>query len=299
MTKAGLGVAYSRGGRSAVVEGPVRLHDSHRTYALTEQNDTYGWAVDRRAPYYEQQVHRNPDKVLAGIPRVLEGNTEAQQSGSSSLSSVVIQPTARSRCIIGRQRNAMIPKSKPIQTTPPEAEKERRELTHPSLRSGCETCVESKRSDNPHRQQGGADVEGLPVVGFDNACASLVEGRKDTEATFKTVYHRSSSMAAINHLKEVTGSLIHVIPEAIKEWGHTESVLRCQQEPAEIKLQREVIARRQYNKTIPQQPPRHAHGSLGGIERATQEIDIQLRTNHVVTVANLYMTQMELSTHGW
>lgn len=193
-TEAGLSVVCFCDGRCSVVEGLVQLQDCQRTYALTEQNGTHWRFVYRGVLCHEQQVHRKPDTLLAGIPRVVGGGTELQQSLSSSSSSVAIQPT---------------------NSVSFDEEKERHAFNHLPLRSWRKACAERKGSDGPHRQQCVEDAGGQPVVGFDHACVSLVEGRKDRGATFKTV--RSSNMAAIKQPKEVTNVLIRFVLEAIEE----------------------------------------------------------------------------------
>lgn len=109
------------------------------------------------------------------------------------------------------------------------------------------------------------------MVGFNHAFVSLAEGRKDTEIAFGTVYdYRSSSMAATTHSKEVTDVLVRFALETIEEWGHADSVLSCQQEPAEIKLHREIIRPRRCRKiSHSKRFGIHTVGRLGGAERVT------------------------------
>ena len=58
--------------------------------------------------------------------------------------------------------------------------------------------------------------------------------------------------------------------------GVFESVLMCQNEPAEIALQNAVVRTKQF-KTVPRNTPRYSHGSLGNCVSAIKEVEKQIR----------------------
>ena len=150
-------------------------------------------------------------------------------------------------------------------------------VTHLPHRSWCPVCVESRSRDRPHRLVADRSERGVPEVHFDYGFL----GNRDEEETQAIQVARDvrSQMLFAHHVPRKGMASEHGAEELIKDLsrlGHAKVILKSDQEPALVAIQKEV-ARRREKETILENSPKGDSKANGVAERAVQAFAEQFR----------------------
>ena len=144
--------------------------------------------------------------------------------------------------------------------------------------------MSGRAADDPHRRLQNARGSGLDVASFDHCDISAEVGVFNKKLKFEVlVSHRSGAVAALEGAKKVTEHVVRFVCDMLETGCSGVCVLKCQNEPAVIALQNDVVRTRQF-KTIPRNTPMCSHGSLGHWESAIKEVEKQM----CVTLFRMY-----------
>ena len=170
---------------------------------------------------------------------------------------------------------------------PSESERSMHELTHIPFRSWCPHCVRGRGKSNPHSSkpvsEGGTDK--MPTIEIDYCFQ-----KKEEEARhITTLVLKESPSGCIGSIvapsKGRDDYVVRRIIQTMKQWGNqkVKIIVKSDGEPAIKALVRLVQQRREIERTIDsdtsnagtiiEEAPKNDSASLGGAEKAVQEVE--------------------------
>ena len=162
---------------------------------------------------------------------------------------------------------------------PTQKEVDEHNLTHVPYRNWCPHCVKGRGKDLDHRRNVDEDHR-VKEFSFDYCFPGDDQGKKITILVGR---ERVSGMvmASVVPVKGTSGQFAAMrVMSFIRECGAAEAdiILKSDQEPAIETLIRDVATSRGARLTMMEQSPVGSSGSNGGVERAVQSVEGQLRT---------------------
>ena len=162
---------------------------------------------------------------------------------------------------------------------PSEEEVRRHQLTHLPYAAWCRTCIAAKARDRPHRQGGGGDREGVPVVELDYAYLAVAESCARATVLVAATKDSGYAMARVVQVKgRGDATAVQAVLRFLLEAGIAGPVrLRSDQEASICAFCQEVAAKRAPSSTIVESTPVGSSSSLGCGERMIGAIVAQVR----------------------
>ena len=162
---------------------------------------------------------------------------------------------------------------------PDEEEVRRHQLTHLPYAAWCRTCIAAKARDRPHRQGGGGDREGVPVVELDYAYLAVAGSRALSTVRVAAEKDSGYAMARVVQVKGRGDAMaVQAVLRFLLEAGIAGPVrLRSDQEASICAFCQEVAAKRAPISTIVESTPVGSSSSLGCGERMIGAIVAQVR----------------------
>jgi hypothetical protein len=165
-------------------------------------------------------------------------------------------------------------------TQPSQAEREAHEATHLPYRSWCRHCVRGKGKSESHKRLDAEKEHTIPTVSMDYCFMGQVDDDKTLpilgirDHRHKVTYSHVVPSKGTKHPYSV-GQVVHDIDQL----GYSKLILKNDQEPAIVDLQKQVIVELKEKgiECIPENSPVSESQSNGVIERGIQDIEGQVR----------------------
>ncbi|CAK0820598.1 unnamed protein product, partial [Prorocentrum cordatum] len=150
------------------------------------------------------------------------------------------------------------------------------QLTHLPFRSWCDHCVRGKASDDAHRARSDAE-KGAPRWSMDYFFLARADDPQQAKPVLCCLDSLSGAVFAAMVHKGGDRYALAVNQEALRFTGRTSIIILSDQENAVKKLVNLVREERVHD-TVVLNTPKGSSASAGGIERASYEVEKQVRT---------------------
>ena len=178
---------------------------------------------------------------------------------------------------VGESEEAISPITMKDPGAPTDKELEHHSITHLPHRSWCEICVASRSKDRPHFRRTSSEEKGLPEVCFDYAFLGTKD-EVDTQA-IQVARDLTTHMIFAHHVPRKGMASTHGATEMLKDLaklGHGKMILKSDNEPALVNVQKEVARLREKETVLENSPPGDSKAN-GIAERAVQAFGEQFR----------------------
>ena len=142
-------------------------------------------------------------------------------------------------------------------------------MTHFPHGSWCEVCIKARGREDAHASQ--KEKGAKPTIAMD--CKDFGEAEDSEDKIKRIIFMDEESGCMAAHVVEQKGSAdqwaVQCILDDIRMFGHTDIIMKCEDEPALVQVQREIVDKGSAG-SVHQNPPHMTHRLTARLSEASR-----------------------------